>query len=125
MNDQAADRSSSAGFLRTGILAAAAAALLCLPGAAAAQVAPEWDIPSFHLPGGEDGYGMYVTFPQDLEAVGAVGTWRTAGEYVDLGLRLGVANVDRPFGDDEVGVSAGLDLKNELVSAYEEFPLDV
>ena len=64
-----------------GVLAAALA-LLALPGTAAAQVSPEWDIPSFHLPGGEDGYGMYVTFPQDMEAVGAVGTWRTSGEYV-------------------------------------------
>lgn len=125
MSDRATDRSSGAGPLHAGVLAAVAAALMALPGAAAAQVSPEWDIPSFHLPGGEDGYGMYVTFPQDMEAVGALGTWRTAGEYVDLGVRLGIANVERPFGEDEVGVSAGVDLKNELVSAYEEFPLDV
>ena len=125
MSFGATDRVSGTLLLRAGVLAAAAAALLALPGTAAAQVSPEWDIPSFHVPGGEDGYGMYVTFPQDMEAVGAVGTWRTSGEYVDLGLRAGIANVERPFGEDEVGVSAGLDLKNELVSAYEEFPLDV
>ncbi len=119
-------RDSGAVLLHAGVLAAAAAALLALPGAAAAQVSPEWDIPSFHLPDGEDGYGTYVTFPEDLEAVGALGTWRTSGEYVDLGLRAGIANVERPNQtDDEVGISAGLDLKNELVSAYEEFPLDV
>lgn len=120
---------SERGLLRVGFLLVgsllAAAALLALVGPAPAQVSPEWDVPSFHLPGGEDGYGMYVTFPQDLEAVGAVGTWRTSGEYADLGVRAGVSNVERPFGDDVVGFSAGLDLKNELVSAYEEFPLDV
>lgn len=126
MKHTPADRSSDAALLRGGLLAAAAAlALLALPGTAAAQVSPEWDIPSFHLPGGEDGYGMYVTFPQDMEAVGAVGTWRTSGEYVDLGFRAGVANVVRPGLGDEVGLSAGVDLKNELVTAYEEFPLDV
>lgn len=135
MNYRATDRSSGAGSLHAGVLAAAATALLmALPGAAAAQdTGPEqawaeWDVPSFHLPGGEDGYGMYVTFPQDMEAVGAVGTWHAAGEYVDLGVRLGVTNVQTvrtPVGVDEVGVSAGVDLKNELVSAYEEFPLDV
>lgn len=125
MSIEASDRSSGGSLLRAGALAAVAAALLAVPGSAPAQVAPEWDVPAFHLPGGEDGYGLYVTFPQDMEAVGAVGTWRAAGDYVDLGLRLGIANVERGLVEDEVGLSAGFDLKNELVSAYEEFPLDV
>lgn len=115
-------------FPRVGLVLAAAAALLGMPATASAQDGlawAEWDVPAFHLPAGEDGYGMYVTFPQDMDAVGAVGTWRASGEYVDLGVRGGVANIERPTGDDAVGFSFGADFKNELVSAYEEFPLDV
>lgn len=89
-----------------------------------AQTPVEWDAPSFHLPAGEDGYGVYLTFPRDLGSVGAAGTWRRSGEYVDLGVRGGVANVERPD-DDALGLSAAVDLKNELVYAYEAFPLDV
>lgn len=101
------------------------AAVPLLPSRASAQAGPPWDAPSFHLPGGEDGYGLYVTFPQDLGAVGAAGTWRTSGTYVDLGLRAGIANVERPGGASDLGLSAGVDLENELISAYESFPLDV
>lgn len=103
----------------------AAAALVGLPGSAPAQAGPEWDVPAFHLPGGEDGYGLYLTFPQDLGTVGAAGTWRISGAYVDLGLRGGIANVERAGGTSDLGFSAGVDLKNELISAYESFPLDV
>ena len=120
--------STHGGFLRAGVVLAAALALLGLPSTASAQDGlawAEWDVPSFHVPAGEDGYGMYVTFPQDMDAVGAVGTWRASGEYVDLGVRGGVVNIERPTGDDAVGFSFGADFKNELVSAYEEFPLDV
>lgn len=125
MRRRASDAAVS-GVLLAGVLLAASVGLLSLPGAAPAQVlAPEWDAPAFHLPAGEDGYGMYVTFPEDLETVGAVGTWRSSGEYVDLGVRGGVSNVDRGVLGDAIAFSAGLDLKNELVSAYEEFPLDV
>lgn len=108
-------------------LAAAALALLA-PVASAplpAQTPVEWDAPSFHLPGGEDGYGVYLTFPRDVGAVGATGTWRRSGEYVDLGVRAGAANVENVEGNDALALSAGLELKNELVHAYEEFPLDV
>lgn len=101
------------------------AAVPLLPARASAQAGPAWDAPSFHLPGGEDGYGLYITFPQDVGAVGAAGTWRTSGTYVDLGLRGGIANVERPGGASDLGLSVGVDLKNELISAYESFPLDV
>lgn len=109
---------------RAGALAAAVLLLGALPAALPAQVSPAPDVPAFQLPRGEDGYGLYVTFPQDLETVGALGTWRRSGSLVDVGVRAGLANVDRP-GDDGVALSAGLDLSNELVAAYEAFPLDV
>lgn len=120
MSARGAARSSPA----SPALPAAAALLLALPSALPGQVSPAPDAPSLQLPRGEDGYGVYVTFPQDLETVGALGTWRTSGSYVDLGLRASVSNVERPA-DDGVALSAGVDLKNELISAYEEFPLDV
>lgn len=114
-------RASAAGFLLAALALLAPAASSPL----AAQTPVEWDAPSFHLPGGEDGYGVYLTFPDDVGAVGAAGTWRRSGEYVDLGVRGGVANTEDAAGDDALAFSAGLDLKNELVHAYEAFPLDV
>lgn len=95
-------------------------AVLALLVGASPAVAQTYDVPAFQTPYGESGLGLYMIFPNDVDDVGVMGTWRQAGEYVDIGLRGGILDVG-----GEVGLFGGVDLSNELVRHTEDFPLDV
>jgi hypothetical protein len=90
---------------------------LLTPERAGAQV---YDTPSFNTAYGEDGWGLYLVFRDGVENGAVMGTYRTSGESLDLGFRLGILEA----GGDP-GFYGGVDLKNEFVSATDDFPLDV
>lgn len=94
--------------------------VLALLVGASPALAQTYDVPAFQTPYGESGLGLYMIFPNDVDDVGVMGTWRQAGEYVDIGLRGGILDVS-----GEVGLFGGVDLSNELVRHTENFPLDV
>lgn len=98
-------------------LFAVLAAFLATSGPASGQT---YDVPAFQTPYGESGLGLYMIFPNDVDDVGVMGTWRQAGEYVDIGLRGGVLDVG-----GDLGLFGGVDLSNELIRHSENFPLDV
>lgn len=89
-------------------------------GLAQERIGTVYDVPAFQTPYGESGLGLYMIFPNDVDDVGVMGTWRQAGEDVDIGLRGGILDVS-----GEVGLFGGVDLSNELVRHSENFPLDV
>lgn len=94
--------------------------VLALLVGAAPALAQTYDVPAFRTPYGESGLGLYMIFPNDVDDVGVMGTWRQAGEYVDIGLRGGILDVS-----GEVGLFGGVDLSNEVIRHTENFPLDV
>jgi hypothetical protein len=82
-------------------------------------VAQTHDVPSFNTPYGEDGGGIYFVL-QDFDDPGVVATWRWASSVLDVGLRGGLIDTR-----SDLGLLAGLDLKNEFVRRSDEFPFDV
>lgn len=78
------------------------------------------DVPSFHPPYGEDRFGLALVFPDEVTEVGMVGTWRRSGGDLNLGLRAGAMGLD-----GEVGLLGGLDVKQQVIAAGTEFPVDV
>lgn len=100
---------------RVGVLVALL--LLLGAGSATAQV---YDVPAFHPPYGESQFGLYLFFPNDVDDVGVMGTWRDSGDLLDLGFRAGALGFE-----GETGLLAAVELKDHVVRASEEFPLDV
>lgn len=100
------------------------AALFAVPTAflvaSAPAAAQTYDVPAFQTPYGESGLGLYMIFPNEVDDVGVMGTWRQAGATVDIGLRAGVLDVG-----DDLGLFGGVDLSNELVRHSDDFPLDI
>lgn len=105
------------------VVAALAAVTLAAP-AARAQA---WDVPSFNTPYGEDGYGLYLLFQNDVNDPGGMLTWRRSGPDFDIGFRGGAISSSwaSPPGQSSLGLFGGIDVKNEWIHADEQFPLDV
>lgn len=95
-------------------------ALFLLGMTAAGGRAQTYDTPAFQTPYGESGLGLYLVFQNEVDDIGVMGTWRQAGDDLDLGLRGGLLDAG-----GSVGIFGGVDLSNELVRATEDFPLDV
>jgi len=92
-------------------------AALAVPESARAQI---FDVPSFNTPYGEDGTGLFLSFPNDVDDAAVFGTWRRSSDVVDVGFRAGLGSLR-----DDFGLFGGVDLKNEVHQASENLPLDI
>ncbi len=101
-------------------LAAVAASIVVAAATAQPAMAQPWDTPSYNTPYGENGFGLYLNFVNDVDDIAAAVTYRQSGSVLDWGLRGGVADVG-----DDLSLFGGVDLKNQFVRATESFPLDV
>lgn len=94
-----------------------AAAVLLLPGGAAAQVA--WDGPMLVPPQAGGSLGIYL-MEMHAGGLGAMATWRSPGW--NYGLRGGIAEGD---GGDDLGIFGGIDFAGTINRSSDEFPLDI
>lgn len=101
-------------------IGAAVGAAVLVATAAGPLGAQTYDVPSFRSPYGESGYGLYFISQNDADDPGALLTWRTSGAAVDAGLRFGVLDVR-----GDAGLFGGVELRDRLVRASPDFPLDV
>lgn len=92
------------------------AAVLAVPGTAAAQIA--WDSPWLLPPRPPDGFGLFLVDVAGGE-LGVMGMFRSPS--YNFGIRAGLAEAR----NDDLGVFGGLDFNGALTRSTEEFPLDI
>jgi hypothetical protein len=111
--------------MRKSLSMAFLATLVLLVGALPARAQLVWDAPLLVAPSSPAGVGIYLVDPHPGSGIGVMTTFR-ATRAPGVGYRLGFAEYPRRGASGgRIGVFGGVDLSGPLLSASDDFPLDL